>query len=147
MDTTNKVKKAIRLPYDVAQDYSIGSESLWFVPEGINFRLINIPFFLDDLSMEDLVALVKVGEELYEIEKVVEQSGNSTIWITTPNDNEVKDLTKCLHGLGCGIEGGVLEGYYAINVPSNLDIDRVFDVLENEKKSNPIEIFYASDRH
>ena len=142
-----KVKKAIKLPQDVVEDYSIGSESLWFLEEGETYRLINIPFFIENLSMEDSVILIPLDNGLYSIESIVSKSGNSTIWITLNDDQIANSLTENVHNLGCGLEGGVLHGYYAINVPSEINIEKIFEVLDREQRLGKLNIYYASERH
>jgi hypothetical protein len=143
----SKVKISIVLPDDVQEDYSIYSESLWFIKEGEYYRLINIPLFLEDLSVEDVVSLVKVHDDFYRILEYVEESGNSTIWARFSDVNNAKSVTDIIHKLGCGIEGGALKGYYAINIPSEVDIKKVFEILDIERTFGRAVIFNASDRH
>lgn len=124
-----KVNRTIKLTAEQSEGYPVSTESLWFLEDGSYLRLINIPFFIDDISMEDVLELKPIGEDLFAIKRVAKRSGNSTIWVSLNVDDKGKERLEAIHALGCGYEGGVLNAYYAINVPSAVDIEKVFKIL------------------
>lgn len=141
-----EVKLTIKLTQEQSEGYPVSTETLNFIKELGHYRLVNIPFFVDNLSMEDVISVRAIDSDLFEIDEIVNKSKNSTIWVTL-NDSELGNrvLSK-VHNLGCGYEGGVLKGYYTINVPYSVDIDDVFDLLDEAEEQNILLMDYPSIR-
>lgn len=128
-------------------DYPVSTESLWFDKEGDFFRLKNVPFFIDNLSYDDLVEIRKSSGDGYEIVNLVCQSKNSTVWLCVNDIDRAKPILDNIKNLGCLIEGGVLYGYYAINIPSDADFDSVISLIEDGQQKDLLIADYPSIRH
>jgi hypothetical protein len=140
-------KLAIRLTEEQIGPFPVSVEWLWFDQESGNFRLKNIPFFVDEVSFDDLVSLVEVELGLYQIGEVIEPSENSTVWLLTKDEAEGQKFLDEISRLGCGVEGGVLHGYYAINVPGAVSFDAVMAILTPAEDAGSVSIDYPSIRH
>lgn len=119
---------------------------MWFIPEGDTHRLINIPFFVDNLAMEDLVRLKECRNGYYKIDQIVSVSSNSTLWIVLNKPPVGKDILEEIHKLGCGYEGGVFPGYFTVNVPGKIDINSVYAILDQAESNNVLLIDYPCIR-
>lgn len=145
--TEDKIQLSIKLTDEQKDGYPVSSESLWFLKEGDYYRLINIPFFVDGVSIEDIVSLKPVPGSQFSFQKVISRSGNSTIWVTLNDYEKGKEALKKIHGLGCGYEGGVLHGYFAINVPKSLNIKRVYLILDDAESKGVLMCDYPNVVH
>lgn len=128
-------------------DSPVSTESLWFDKEGDYFRLKNIPFFVDDISFDDLVSVKQCGDNTFEIVDIIFRSKNSTIWLCINDFEESNAIIDEMKNLGCTIEGGVLYGYYAMNVPADCDFDSVISLIEMGQEKNLLIADYPSIRH
>jgi Domain of unknown function (DUF4265) len=146
-DSNSLVKLSFKLTVDQIGPFPVTVESLWCVVEGDYFRIKNIPFFVDELSFDDLISVSKVSAGIYQIAAIISPSGNSTIWLLVRDVLHGKQCLESLSALGCGVEGGVLSDYYAVNVPESVAIDMVLPIIDNATKSNWISVDYPSIRH
>ena len=142
-----KILIAIELSESLQEAYDISTESLWFLKERENYRLINIPFFIEGISMEDLISFKKKTDEICEIESIVKNSGNSTIWVTLNDDSKGKEILEKMHNLGCGYEGGVIDNYYTVNVPEKVSIDDIDEILIEAEENEILMCYDSSIRH
>ncbi|WP_444994270.1 DUF4265 domain-containing protein [Aliikangiella sp. IMCC44359] len=147
MSNERKTQITIELTPEQSEGLPVSTESLWFLKEGDFYRLINIPFFIDNLSIEDLVSISKKNSGNYEIEKIIEKSGNSTIWVTLNDEEKGLNILNQLHSLGCGFEGGVLNNYYTINIPEKISINDVDNIIGNAEKVEILAAYDSSIRH
>lgn len=143
----NSVKITIQLTDDQMGDYPVSTESLWFDKEGDYFRLKNVPFFIDNLSYDDLVEIRQCSSDTYEIINIVSPSKNSTVWLCINGDDAAKTILDGMKQLGCIVEGGVLYGYYAMNIPADTNFDEVYSLIEKGQESNVLVVDYPSIRH
>lgn len=144
---SGKLKLTIKLTKDQMGEYPVSTESLWFDLEGNYFKLKNVPFFIDNLSFDDVISVILIEDNLYKIEKIIFKSKNSTIWLCVGNEEKGKLVLSDINKLGCTIEGGVLEGYFAINVPENLDIGNLYSLIDSAEKDEILVADYPSIRH
>lgn len=144
-------KKSVKLTFSLTKEqagpYPISTESIWCDVEGDYFRVKNIPFFINRLSFDDLIAVEKTKKGGWRIAKIIEESRNSTIWLyftSWPEGGGVLDQIKLL---GCLAEGGIFQGYYAVNVPANVDIGDVYSVIDIAEEQSLLLANYPSLRH
>jgi len=119
-------------------------ENIWCEEEEGFFRIKNIPFFLENIAYGDLVKIKKVGKDTYTIDKVIEKSTHSTIWIYFCEDCIVKDVLNKIKKIGCGVEGGVVDNYYAVNAPDSNNLGKLYDVLEPLISNESVLVDYPS---
>ena len=144
----NSVKLTIQLTDDQMADYPVSAEALWFDKEGDLYRLQNIPMFIDNLSFNDLVDVRPISDVLFEIIEVVSKSENSTVWLYFSDMNDAaRNFIKGLEKFGCVIEGGVLPGYYAVNVPGDVNFATVHLLILAAEDDDLLSPHYPSIRH
>ncbi|MBB6521316.1 DUF4265 domain-containing protein [Pseudoteredinibacter isoporae] len=145
MIKSNGVKISFLLTEDQIGPFPVSIESICCECEGEYLRVKNIPFYVDNLSFDDLISVIEVGRKEYQIDEVVSESGNSTVWVYVKS--EITGVIEQLKALGCGVETGVIDGYYAVNVPSELNISPVLDILETAESTGDVSVDYPSIRH
>lgn len=141
------VKISFALSAEEAGPYPVASESIWCVRERDGYRIKNIPFFVEGLAFDDVVSIEPVEDGFHRVSRVLLPSGNSTIWIYLQDRELGVDAIKQLKSLGCGVESGVFDGYYAVNVPEALSIVSVYAVLDSAVENESILVDYPAIRH
>lgn len=141
------VKLSFVLTKEQAGPFPVSTETLWCRHEAGNYRVKNVPFFIDEISFDDLISVRALDDGNFEIESVIAPSQNTTIWLYFKNGADENALLDELLSDGCGIEGGVIDGYYAINVPKSVAIDRVYSLISDAESDGMIMADYPSIRH
>lgn len=143
----DEIKLTFKLSEEQMGPFPISSESLWFIKEVKGYRLKNIPFFIDELSFDDVIQVKQRDDELYILEQVLIPSGNSTIWIYLKDLKVSQCIVEKIIKMGCGIESGVIGDYYAINIPKDVDYSLVHKLVAQEEDNNCLIADYPSTRH
>jgi hypothetical protein len=114
-------------------DPVIGYENIWAVPVGDGmYRLENPPFFIYDISLDDVVSAIPDEDGFPQFLTVVRRSGNRTLRARSKalvgdparRSNIENDLKK----MGCIAEEH-RERLLAINVPPDIDLVAVTSYL------------------
>lgn len=127
----------IKIVFDLEPDVWHGSatETMWAEPVGrTQFRLKNSPFFVFDISAEDIVSAAALGD-LWRYKAVTHRGGHSTYRIFAFKDagGRFDDHWKSLSELGCSYEEGPV---LAVDVPPRADIYKVYSLLEAGEQAN-----------
>jgi hypothetical protein len=131
-----------------ADPFPVASEAIWCFEENGNYRVRNIPFFIDGVSFDDVVEVEpEATDGKWRIKGVVIPSGNSTIWLYAKESASGARLVDRLVSMGCGVEGGVILDLFAINVPAGNDIAKVIAVLNDAIEEGLADVDYPSIRH
>jgi len=146
-EAINPVKRTIRLTDEQIGPYPIATETLWFDIEEGKFRLRNVPCFVDQVSFDDVVSLEAIGDHEWRIDAILQQSGNSTIWLLVEDTQQGEPVIRAIKKLGCAVETGIFDGYYAINVPEEVEMKRFLDLIQTGLEENWIAVDYPSVRH
>ncbi len=109
----------------------VASESLWAKPttEGL-FELDNIPFYAQGVSCKDVVAAEPSVEGTFTFKGVVKRSGHSTIRVVALKHDEMQPLQQELERLGASWEGSGQPRLIAVDVPPEVDIQRIWHFLQ-----------------
>lgn len=114
------------------------------------FELDSIPFYAPNIACGDIIhADFDNEEEMLTYKGTVEFSGNSTIQVVIMDKTTVtNDIRDIFNNLGCSSEK-FKEGYFVIDVPSNVSYKAIKQKLDNLEQSGIID--YAepclSDTH
>ncbi len=128
----NKVEKyKVLFVYEEQEEYKI--ESLWAIKRGDNYEIDNVPFFISNIALGDIVSVEIDEDELY-FEELIEGSGNSTIHLVGFNNVSQQDIGSKFEKLGCEWEGNDLRSYISINIPKKNDYSKVKELLEQGVK-------------
>ena len=117
-------------------------ETPWAVDlgEGL-YRLDNIPFFAYGVSADDVIQAAPEDDGYLAFTKLVKRSGNRTLRIAFKDKvTKTEPLLAQLSEIGVGWEGAFSK-LIALNVPPEVDLDRVVDLLttsgEDWEYANP----------
>ena len=125
----------------------VASEGIWCEQKDDLYTICNAPFFVKGIAYGDTVRIRGVGDNEFAIEEVVEKSGNSTVWLYFGNKEVNKNLIEDLGHLGCGYEGGAVEGYFSVNVPKGVSMDEVSKIIALAEERGDVFAAYPADRH
>lgn len=134
----NYVKILFRFYSGILEEWTV--ETMWAETVNANeglYKLDNIPFYAPLIASDDIVfAEYDDTEKMLTYRHTVEYSGNSTVHIVIMDKsveiNSVRDIFK---EMGC-VSERVNAGYFAMEVPSNVDykpIKQKLDELENKE--------------
>ena len=137
-------KDYMQISYPVERDSWDGtvSEGIWVKPVKVlpPFRAIvevhNIPFSTRTLSCGDKISVVYKNRKVT-FEAIVERGGHSTYHVLVETKNsDVSRMLDTLGAMGCGWEGGdhFSHKIYAVDVPPEVDVDEVYDLLDKGQK-------------
>jgi Domain of unknown function (DUF4265) len=147
LQNKDTVKLSFLLSEDQSGPFPISTESLWCDVEGKYYRLKSIPFFVDGISFDDLIEVSKAIDGNFKIEQVIEPSKNSTVWLYFKDEQNGQKMLDSLLALGCGVEGGVFDGYFSVNVPHTIDFNKVQGLVHEGQQLGYVSPDYPSIRH
>jgi Domain of unknown function (DUF4265) len=105
-------------------------ESLWALERHDGFEIDNIPFYARGVALGDVVATRADGDGLLWFDHVVRTSGHSTIRLWFAREDDVKNWREMLRNLGCSSEISDLSRLVAVDVPPEVEYERVKGLLE-----------------
>jgi hypothetical protein len=127
---SSKVKMTVPLPEDAVH----GAENVWAeAVSGDTYRIRNIPTWAYDLSMDDVVQARTGDDDRLTFDRVTERGGHSTYRIRLEDSTDTAKFDQQwapLQELGCRYESHSEEPLYAVDVPPDADIHRVYEILE-----------------
>lgn len=127
---TKKVKIIFPLEKDEVGYPPFSEESMWGKFCQNNCTIENIPFFVYNISLQDIVSVKKKNDRLF-FDKLIHESTNSTIRIYCKNPILVSQTRIKLMEMGCKWEFSNLKSLSAINVPLEVGND-VISLLNEE---------------
>jgi hypothetical protein len=137
----NGVRIRVETPPDEDGYPPSSVEWLWAerLPDG-NYKIDSIPIYAKNLSDGDIVSANAIDGALH-FGKVVERSGHSTYRVMLQNgasleDPQVAPFWRPMADLGCSYEGLGNSPLFAIDVPPEADINKVFAHLERGLQEN-----------
>lgn len=122
-------------------------EHIWTIKTGNNFLIKNTPFFVRNLSYDDEIT-AQIDENRFVTEwKTIRKSGYSTVWLAVVDGSDISTLIGQLSDAECQIEAGALEGYFAVGIPPNVQME-VFDRIVSDVVANGcLQLAFASLQH
>ena len=108
-------------------------EGLWCKKTGNGTYIVdNVPFYTYGISLGDEICVTKENGE-YHFQSIVNPSGNSTLRVHF-NDKRIQIVKAKLLDMGRKVEISNLPSFISINVPSEVSLKGVEDVLSNMEK-------------
>ncbi|MBA6250953.1 MAG: hypothetical protein ACI87J_000157 [Colwellia sp.] len=109
----------------------ISAEGVWCEKVDDNYKLLNTPFFIPDLACGDIFKAIPdpINQNIFEFD-VIEESGNSVIWVMNNNDLDIQPFTETLQKIGCVFEGFPRYSLLSVDVPSTVDIVALEELLD-----------------
>ena len=119
-------------PYDV--------ETLWAEKCGDNaFRILNTPFFSNDVSYGDIVAVTPTPGDMAAFHSVIERSHHCTvrvILLDLASRSLAEQALDEVQALGCSMEAG--DNTVAVDVPPNVKLSDVLKKLDDAVKDGGV---------
>lgn len=125
----------------------VAVESLPFRVTETGYLALSAPLFVKDLSAEDLISARITENDDVESWEHVDRSQRSTIWLLrlkTPNN--IEEVLSQARAMSCNTAGLDLLGCYNIDVPTDVPIAAVDDILA-ELDKDAVAVAFPSLRH
>ena len=109
----------------------ISAEGVWCEKIEETYKLLNTPFFIPDLACGDIFTAIAdpINQNIFEFD-VIEESGNSVVWVMNNDNIDIKPFTEKLKKIGCTFEGFPRFSLLSIDVPSTVDIIALKELLD-----------------
>ena len=98
------------------------TESLWAIPIHEGYKIDNIPFYVREIALGDVVSAEQKGGALY-FSGLVAPSGHSTVrlWFAKTKIQAVQEVRHFLRERGCPSELSDLPRLVAVDIPPEID--------------------------
>jgi hypothetical protein len=121
-------------------------ETLWAEDlGGGNYRMDNIPFYIQGISPDDIVTAHAQGSELFFAE-LLNKSDISVIQIIFLDKSWIDRVLQELLSMGSKYEGSHVSSLFSIEVPSNVSYNDIINYLEIKNSMDILEYQEASIR-
>jgi hypothetical protein len=125
----------------------VAVESLPFRVAGGGYECQVAPLYVKDLAIGDLIEAAYDEDGTVSTWSHLRRSNHSTIWLLrTKSPNNLPDVLRRLRVLGCSTVGLEAEGSYAIDVPGELKLSVVDEVLAT-LDTNAVATAFPAIRH
>jgi hypothetical protein len=121
-------------------------ESAWVTKEGDYYKLDNILFYAKGYACGDLIKGVKRDGMLC-ADRVILESGHSTIQIIFFNENLVTKARGDLKTLGCESELSNMDTLISLDIPNNVSYKKILNFLQAGEKKEKWEFQEACISH
>jgi hypothetical protein len=127
--------------YDSGEPGQMEVETMWAIPTAEGFQLDNIPFFVRDLAVGDIISATAGPDGRLRFEGLVQPSGHSTLrlWFAKGREGDVVSIRHQLRELGCSSELSDLPRLVAVDVPPAVSLDKIRTVLDEYESSGLLE--------
>lgn len=137
----------VKVIFVLGKDAPFATEGVWAeMLEPAHYRIDNIPFFIRDVSPDDVVEAVVNNGEL-QFSRIIERSRSTVLWAVVNDADQLTELRQALEELGCTCEGGIYSGQVAIEVPSDVTLETVTSFLDTKERRGLVRYETASLRH
>ncbi|MCY1079789.1 DUF4265 domain-containing protein [Archangium lansingense] len=115
------------------------TETMWVIKRDDGYEIDNIPFYVKELALGDVVAAQsdKGGAPWYS--ELVRPSGHSTIHLWFSHEEDVESVRGTLRQMGCASEVSNLPRLVAVDVPPEVSYDKVKAFLEQGEQTGLFE--------
>lgn len=114
-------------------------ETLWVQPRVDGYELDNIPFYVKELALGDLVAADSDSDGALWYSGLIEASGHSTIRLWFSSKHDVREVRDRLRGVGCMSELSDLPRLVAVDVPPTVPYSAVKELLDEWETQGTLE--------
>lgn len=129
--------KVIFTYYDVEDN--IAEETLWIeVLNNDEYQIKNIPFFAPNIAYNDIIK-VENDEGILYFDKIIKTSEHSTIQVVFFKTEIIEDVIKEIESLGCFWEGMNNQKLLAIDIPNNVNFNKIKEYLNDQFEKNVLD--------
>ncbi len=129
----------IRFEVEAASPGSVEVESLWAQPSDDGYKIDNVPFYVREIALGDVVSVSTESDGTLRFTALVRPSGHSTVrlWFQDPSD--VQAIRNELRTYGCESELSELPRLVAVDIPPSVPYAKVRARLEEGEASGVFE--------
>ena len=132
----NNIAEMVKIIFPLERDEDgyppFTEESLWVKKCEGGYLIDNVPFFVYDISLDDVVSVKKKKGQLY-FHQLLHKSTNSTIRIFCKDHFLMEKVRQRLEEKGCYWEYSNTKSYSSVNIPIEV-AEEVIEFLDNEEK-------------
>jgi hypothetical protein len=111
-----------------------------------SYEIDNLPFYVRDISLGDRVSAVERDGELH-FDKLLLRSRNSIVRVRVRNLEQVELIRQELRGIGVESELSDLPGLFAALLPSDVDVQKVLEFLDERERAGQISFEESAVRY
>jgi len=139
---------SLAFPLEVKDGWPpVGVECLPLVPVGAGYKLLQAPLFIKDLSVDDVLQIQLGDPETAMSWSHLQRSERSTVWLLRlAPTGQVEESLAALRRLGCSTTSLDAAGCHAVDVPAEISIGRVDEILRSLNESE-VAVAFPSMRH
>lgn len=128
----------LRFPYTNSKGET-ETETMWVIERDDGYELDNIPFYVEELALGDIVTASPDASGILWFSKLVRPSGHSTIQIWFSSEGEIDRVREALSQMGCSSEVSDLPRLVAVDVPPHVPYSKVKALLDEGERSGQFE--------
>lgn len=128
----------LRFPFTNA-DGEGETEAMWALKRDDGYELDNIPFYVKELALGDVVSAHAEADGTLWFSELVRPSGHSTIQLWFSNEQDVQSIRDALKRMGCASEVSELPRLVAVDVPSNVPYAKVKEFFDQAEQAGTFE--------
>jgi hypothetical protein len=114
-------------------------ETMWAIKRDDGYVLDNIPFYVKELALGDVVDARPDAEGVLWFSELVRPSGHSTIRLWFSGDEDRESVREALRRMGCASEVSDLPRLVAVDVPPEVPYEKVKAFLEQGERAGRFE--------
>ncbi len=114
-------------------------ETMWALKRNDGYEIDNIPFYVKELALGDVVAAEAEADGTLWFSELVRPSGHSTLQLWFSNEHEVQPIRDELKRMGCASEVSDLPRLVAVDVPPNVAYAKVKEFLDQGEHAGTFE--------
>ncbi|WP_050553898.1 DUF4265 domain-containing protein [Leptospira santarosai] len=118
---------------------NLETESIWAIPNKEGYIIDNIPFYVKEIAVGDLVSATQDSNGHLWFSKLLKPSGHSTVQIWFSDISIVSEIRNKLTQSGCPSEISEIPQLIAVDIPPNVDYNIIQDFLEEGEKKGLFE--------
>jgi Domain of unknown function (DUF4265) len=114
-------------------------ETMWAVEREDGYELDNIPFYVKELALGDVVSATAETDGALYFSKLVRAQGHSTLRLLFSSKENIKPVRDALRQMRCDSEQSDLPSLVAVDVPPEVPYARVKEFLDGLKRDGVLE--------
>ena len=128
----------VRFPFENSEGGS-ETETLWMIKREAGYELDNIPFYVQELALGDIVVARPDESGALWFSELVRPSGHSTLHLWFAQEKDVEPVRAALRQMGCPSEVSDLPRLVAVDVPPEVPYQRVKAFLQQGEGAGQFE--------
>lgn len=128
----------IRFPFKNSEGVT-ETETMWVIPRDTGYEIDNIPFYVQELALGDIISAEPDADGALWYSKLVQPSGHSTLHLWFVQEKDVAPVREFLRQLGCSSEVSDLPRLVAVDVPPEVPYEKIKEFLDQREATGQLE--------